>query len=153
MPTQFVRGKPVGQSSGFQGQREVIEKLKEIMNETTAREVKQVYYEAGTILRDQARANAPRSKTRTKGTHLADAIFVDMGRDDDPNVLVGVRYSPNGAPHAHLVEYGRQLKNAEFGSEKVAARPYFRPAISQTIPLITQKIKDGLLAVIAKAVK
>jgi HK97 gp10 family phage protein len=142
MPTQFVRGKQVGQSSGFVGQREVIAKLKEVINATNAREVKQVYYEAGTILRDQIRANAPYDPKRKSGTHLRDAVFVDEGREDAPDVLVGVNYRK--APHAHLVE---------FGSVKTAAKPYFRPAISQSIPRITQKIKDGLLAVIAKAVK
>jgi HK97 gp10 family phage protein len=142
MPTQFVRGKPVGESTGFQGQRAVIAKLKEIMNATNAREVKQVYYEAGTILRDQIRANAPRSTTRKSGTHLADAVFVNWGRDDAPDVLVGVNYKK--APHAHWLEYG---------NARTAAQPYMRPAISQTVPRIAQKIKDGLLAVIAKAVK
>jgi HK97 gp10 family phage protein len=142
MPTQFVRGKPVGQSSGFVGQREVIAKLKEIMNATNAREVKQVYYEAGTILRDQIRANAPYDPKRKRGTHLRDAVFVDEGREDAPDVLVGVNYRK--APHAHWSEYG---------NARHAATPYFRPAISQTVPRIAQKIKDGLLAVIAKAVK
>lgn len=128
----------------IEGLEEIQDRLAAIMNGVTGRQVKDVYYAAGRRLRDRARANAPYDTGRKKGTHLRDAIFVDRGDGNKPNVLVGVRYFPNGAPHAHLVEYG---------SARNSGHPYMRPAIAQEAAAIASDIKQGLLKIIEDAVK
>lgn len=125
----------------IEGLEEIQARLAKIINGVTGKEAKQTYYEGGKLLRDQAVYNAPYDPGRKKGTHLRDAIFVSWGDDNKPNVLVGVRYNPKGAPHAHLVEYG---------TVKMSPSPYFRPAVGQTASVIAATIKNGLQAIIEK---
>lgn len=138
-----------------EGLDEILHRISAVMNAVTAREAKQVYYDAAERLRDRARANAPYDSKRTRGWHLRDAIFVDWGAENKPTVLVGVRYGltdlagygiipGTGAPHAHLVEYG---------SARSSARPYMRPAISQEAGAIASDIKRGLLKIVEGATK
>ena len=139
----------------IEGLEEIHDRLAAIKNAVTGRQVKDVYYAAGRRLRDRARANAPYDPGRKKGIHLRDAIFVDWGEENKPNVLVGVRYGladltgygiipGTGAPHAHLVEYG---------SARTSAHPYMRPAIAQEASAIANDIKQGLLKIIESATK
>jgi HK97 gp10 family phage protein len=131
------------QAFQIEGLGEIVDKLAAIVDAPTAREAKEVYYEGGKILADQARANAPYDPDRKKGTHLRDAIFVTRGDESKPDVLVGVRYNqPRGAPHGHLLEYG---------TAKMKAQPFFRPAMTQTGRVIASTIKTGLLRVIEKS--
>lgn len=128
----------------IEGIEEIQANLARVLDEVTGEQAKDVYYEAGKILRDAARAKAPYDTGRVKGTHLRDAIFVDRGEKIKPNVLVGVRYKAPGAPHAHLIEYG---------SHKAPAQPYMRPAISGTASRIGKVIEQGLRKVIENAPK
>lgn len=101
---------------------------------------KDVFVEAAQVVRGFARTNAPYDDRRKKGTHLRDAIFVNAGDPGQPNALVGVRYKAPGAPHSHIVEYG---------SVKMAAHPFMRPAIQQASESVKAIIKNGLLKIIA----
>jgi HK97 gp10 family phage protein len=126
---------------GIEGLKEIQDKLKTKIDDVTGQKVKDLVYENGVILRDRARANAPYDPGRKKGTHLRDAIFVSRGDPDKADVLVGVRYRVPGAPHAHLVEYG---------TSKMQARPFFRPAMAQTGQQIASNIKTGLLKILGE---
>lgn len=128
----------------IEGIAEIQANIAKVMNRAVGTAAKDVYYRAGVILRDRARANAPYDPGRKKGTHLRDAIFCGRGDPTKPNVLVGVRYKVPGAPHAHLVE---------FGTSKWAGKPYFRPALAQSGPQIASTIKDGLLKIINDATR
>lgn len=133
--------KEVRQALRIDGLEAIQSKLGTIMNAIVGKEAKQVYMEAGLILRNQARTNAP-----VRTGRLRNAIFAGMGDPNKPNVLVGVSYGgkgrPTGAPHAHLVEYG--------SSRWPGGHPYFRPAITQSGPRIGATIKEGLQAIIEK---
>lgn len=107
-----------------------------------ASDVKELALEAGTVVRDAARANAPYDPNRKTGTHLRDAIFVDSGDPEKPDVLVGVNYRL--APHAHLQEHG---------SSRTVAHPYMRPAIEQTRSRVNQILGDGVARIISSRVK
>jgi HK97 gp10 family phage protein len=128
----------------IEGFKELQDKFAAVIDAPSAKEAKQLYYEQGRILRNQARENAPYDPGRKKGTHLKDAIFVSAGPEEKPDVLVGVRYKAPGAPHAHLVE---------FGTSKMPANPFFRKAIAQAGPTIASNIKSGLIQIIEKAAK
>lgn len=107
-------------------------------------EAKQVFFDAGKIVRKYARYFAPYDKKRKKGTHLRDAILVSKGPLAFTDVLVTVRYKRPGAPHAHLIE---------FGTVRMAARPFMRPAASTAKGEVQQLLHEEILKLIKAAPK
>lgn len=91
----------------------------------------------GRVLRDEARRRAPFDPTRTTGTHLRDAIIHTRGRWDpaNPSIVVMVRRRRRGAPHAHLLEYG---------TRRMQARPFMRPAVAVVGGRIVEQIARDL---------
>jgi HK97 gp10 family phage protein len=93
-------------------------------------------------IRDEARDLAPVYEGKLPageppaGT-LRDAIYVTRGPDDRPGVVVAVDLKK--AYYARFVE---------LGTSKMAARPYFRPAVISTRPLVANMIADGLKGII-----
>lgn len=125
-----------------EGLKETVQKLERIVDAATGREMKQVYYAAGKEFRDEAKTLAPFDPERKEGTHLRDAIFVSWGKDEEPNVLVGVRTSgESSAPHAHFLEYGW---------EDGEAQPFMRPAAAAAAPRITKIIGGGLIKIVER---
>jgi HK97 gp10 family phage protein len=114
------------------GLKDIQDRLARIVSNVTGREMKAVYVEAAGIVADDIRARAPEDTGLLKR-----AIFVGSGDLNKPNALVGVGYRK--APHAHLVEYG---------TVKMAARPFVRPALSANGPQVAEFIRAGLLKII-----
>lgn len=117
------------------GVAEIQERLSRIIDATTGREIKEVYLEGAKILADEARHRAPLGPTG----RLKRAIFAARGDENKPNALAGVNYKI--APHAHFTEYG---------TVKMSARPYFRPAIATSKTAIASTIIKGFQKVIEK---
>lgn len=115
-----------------EGLDEILANVSKVINKTTGAEAKEVFLSAALKLRDKARQNAP----RVTG-NLRRGIFAARGDENKPNALVGVNYRI--APHAHLVE---------FGTVRMAARPYMRPAVTMTGQEIGRMIREGLLKII-----
>lgn len=105
---------------------------------------KRVYVKAAWRVALRASYLAPYDSKRKKGTHLRDAILVSPGPLFYSNALVGVRYRRPGAPHAHLVE---------FGTTRMQARPFMRPAAVSTAGEVQVVLREGLEQVIASTVK
>lgn len=121
------------------GMKELLRNLKLVEEVPHTKEAKQIFFDAGKIVRNYARHFAPYGKTRTKGTHLRDAILVSKGPLLFTDVLVTVRYKRPGAPHAHLIE---------FGTVKSPAHPFMRPAASTAKVQVQEVIKKQLIALI-----
>lgn len=123
-----------------------LERIVEATGQSAGIELKRVFMKAAvTGLVERAKQLAPfRAKRgRTKiTTHLRDAIFADYGPDGKPNVLVGV----NGrrAPHGRWIEYG---------TPRMIARPFWRPAISGTRDFMAKVIVQGFLKLIHSKIK
>ena len=100
-------------------------------------EAKKVYVDAAAKLAVDIRGRAP-----VRTGLLRSAVFSGPGDPNKSNALVGVGYGK--APHAHLVEYG---------TGKMSARPFVRPAVIAMGPALASDIKSGLLKVIAKHTK
>mgnify|MGYP001609833769 CR=1 FL=1 len=96
-----------------------------------------VLMDAGDVVKDEVRSRAPYNPKRKKGTHLRDAVFVSEGDPSKwpggPNILVGV--SAKKAPHRHLVEYG---------TAKMAAKPYWRPGMRAAQEGVARTLKAGI---------
>jgi HK97 gp10 family phage protein len=119
--------------------------MERIVGNTGAEKLKPVFFDAGAALRDQAKNNAPYDPRRKEGYHLREAIFCAPGQKGEPNVLVGVSRSRRkrgkpSAPHGILVEYG---------TARMQAQPFFRPAIAQT----TAKMRDIIVTGIDDAIQ
>lgn len=108
---------------------------------------KSIYADGAALIRDRAKQLAPFDPTRRKGTHLRDAIYMYTRNPRESFVLVGVRHSPRGAPHAHLMEFGYATRGGGF----FAGRPYFRPAIAEMSDQAGKVIIDGLSKAIEAA--
>jgi HK97 gp10 family phage protein len=123
--------------------------LERIVGAVAAERLKPTFFEAGAALRDQAKNNAPYDPRRKEGYHLRESIFCAPGQKNEPNVLVGLSRSRKkrgkpSAPHGILVEYG---------TSKMAAQPFFRPAITQTSGRMRDIIITGVEKAISEAIK
>jgi HK97 gp10 family phage protein len=91
------------------------------------------------MIRDEAKDMAPVATAEEIGPHakyppgtLKNSIFAAPGKDK-PIAYVGV--SPKKVPYAGMVEYG---------TSKMTAQPYLRPAIAATRPIAAVVIAEGL---------
>lgn len=99
--------------------------IKKLLNVTDFKEMKPVYLEAAELVRDRIKDNAPQGPTgNLKRSPVAKAL--------DNVVIAGI--DRKIAPHAHLLE---------FGTVKMAARPFFRPAIDTSKNDVAEIIKNG----------
>jgi HK97 gp10 family phage protein len=128
----------------FEGLPELQAKMAELMSRATGKEVKKIWMQAALVLRDAARDYAPIAPGPV--THyekgqppriiqpgaLQAAIFAAYGKEDAPDVLVGV--NDKQAPHAHWLE---------FGNARIPAQPYMRPALVLMRSTCVQIIADG----------
>ena len=127
----------------IEGLDQLMNNLNLVGNVPASAAAKAVFHQAGLVVRRYARFYAPFDPDRKKGTHLRDAILVSDGPKQYPNVLVVVSYKmKGGAPHAHLLE---------FGTVKMSARPYMRPASATAKPEVEWIIHDGILELIKGA--
>lgn len=127
-----------------EGLNQFYDNVERVLDRTSAENLKGVFMKAGMVLRDRAKANAP-----FRTGKLRNAIFAAPGNPDKPNVLVGVSRSKRKtgappAPHGILIEYG---------TSKMQARPFFRPAITETKGQMAEIIITGFKKTIEDAVK
>ena len=155
------------------GAQELIKRVSEAFG---PQYVKEALLPGAIIVRDRARANAPRGKRRLNSEKYAkeplrDGIFAVRGRPNDPSVIIGVNIKRH--PEATWVEWGTQphriprikasLKGKMlkiFGKivshvEHPGAKkhPFFRPALRQSAPEAIDAIKKGARDVLHKRVK
>lgn len=137
-----------GKSVRLEGLQEISANIDRILKETgrsgaraVGEKIKRVLMGGALMVRDEVRDMAPHGKTG----NLKRGVFAAYGREDKPDVLVGVNYRI--APHAHLVEFGHGGPNA------APPHPYFRPGIAAAKPLAIRAIADGLRKVIEESVK
>jgi HK97 gp10 family phage protein len=135
---------------GLKGTTEKMQQVKTLLN---SEEVQDALLPAAMLVRDTAkrlvREGPGKRRDGSKRKHLRDLIFATKGKrrgkgilgafanvlagDLGPNVIIGV--DRKQAPHAHLVE---------FGTAKMPARPYLRPAVAVARPLVVAVIENGL---------
>ncbi len=126
---------PKGKAVRLEGMAELQEKISQIIDRATGKDVKKIHMGAALVLRDEARDLAPVLQKPKKGRVaglLRSAIFAAYGKDSVSDVLVGVNYKI--APHAHWLE---------FGNVRIPAQPYMRPAITATRSKVVAVIAEG----------
>jgi HK97 gp10 family phage protein len=92
---------------------------------------------AGRVLLGAAKRYVPKSTTRRRGTHLRDALAVEVVREKGgrtAKAFIGAKR--NKAKHAHLVEFGsgpRRQKNGRW-TGTMPASPFLRRAMESDGP-------------------
>jgi len=127
-------------ATGIEGGEELAKKLEGLTGTPYTQRVVDAINEWAVMLRDRARQKAPLGPTG----NLRRSIFADRRRPFhdkwQPSALAGVNASI--APHAHLVE---------FGTVKMSARPFFRPAAEETAAAGQALVRRALEASIKEA--
>lgn len=154
---------PKGKFAIAEGLPELQKRVADLVNRVdggneAGREVKQIWMKGAILIRDQARSNAPTIKSDPKNPKdwqqpgvLKSAIYAAYGRDNAPNVIVGVNYRK--APQAYWIEFGATERTTKSGANRgsVPPNPYFRPAVTQKKAEATAVIAQGYRELIEKA--
>lgn len=122
-------------SLGFEGMAKVQKRIRTIMDESAGKDMKEAYLQGAIVIANEAKLRAPLGPTG----NLKRGVFAARGDPNKRNALAGMNYRI--APHAHLVEYG---------TVKMVARPYFRPAITTKKDAAGRVIIDGLKKILEK---
>jgi len=115
-----------------EGLDDLAKAVEELKGRVSGKEVQDILLSGAFVIRDEARARVPVDTGR-----LRENIIATRGKPkgDETDVLVGVKYGKDGAPHAHLVE---------FGSSVQFPKPFFRPAVAAKKAEAGKKIAEGL---------
>ena len=122
------------------GLKDLEKDFKRLTKSFKPEEVKKASMEAAQIIRDEAERRAPLGPTgNLKKSNVVKPLNKDKKK---PSAIAAV--DRKVAPHAHFVE---------FGTSKMTARPFFRPAVELEGPKAAQKFRDSLKKLVEKAVK
>ena len=117
----------------LEGMDEILAKLMELGQRAGPVE-NQALYDGAKIVQANASQRAPRSETA--GEHLADNIVISEAKQGE-----GIKYIDVG-PSAPFF-YGKFM---EYGTTKVAARPFIGPAKAESRKQVLETIKQTLKA-------
>lgn len=117
----------------------ILDNLNSILTKTRSEQLKGIFMEAGAVVRDRAKANVP-----VRTGKLKNRIFAAPGKPDKSDILVGVAKPEEGYPYEMAVEYG---------TSKMSAHPFFRPAITESRDEVGKIIITGVRQTIEDAVK
>jgi len=133
---------------GIDGLDEIKAKIAEKVQQMGGQEAKKIFMQAGLLVVREIRADIHHSITG----RLSDAIFASYGREDKPNVVVGVNIGPRGrAPYGWNVEFGHEIRHGGSGragtgtvSGRVPPYPYFQPGVKAASPAAGAVIVQGM---------
>jgi HK97 gp10 family phage protein len=120
----------------LEGMDELDAKLQELIASVKPEVVEPFLLEGARTIRDAAKANSPPPVTGNLRRSIKAKTLKQIGIGPR-SALAGIDYRI--APHAHLLEYG---------TVKMAARPFFRKAWDANKTAVKEKIIDKLKAVI-----
>ena len=126
----------------LRGFQELAQKLQELPNAITADLLEAALKGGAKIGRDAAAVNAPRDPA--SGKHMGDHIVVRTIEKDGVHAVVGIApqgWSPEKGKGEGPFFYWRFF---EYGTSKMPARPFMRPAIDENRDAITQAVADKL---------
>ena len=135
-----------------EGLHELIATLRKLPANVQKRVLRPAMREAANVVRDAAQANALQ-QFQGEGT-LAEAIAQKSGRGGKSRVLYRVGVEGGAKKNEATPYYWRFL---EFGTVKMPARPFMRPAFENNkgaiLQTITDKLRKGLAREASRAAK
>lgn len=136
---------PALKKVGIAGIKEMRDTVGHVIDKAGAEELKEVFFDAGSIFYEALQTAAPVSETGSPdfpSGSLRDAIFIGRGKPTKPNVMVGVS-GHNGENYLGIW--------LEYGTVKMSPHPFFRPTLLATRPEMADKIANGIKQAIEDA--
>lgn len=112
----------------LEGQEELERKLAKMTESVGYDRMEKIMYESAEEVRDELKTAAPAGPT---GNLARSPVAKKMPKSRSPVVIAGI--DRKIAPHAHLIE---------FGTVKMAARPFFRPVWDRLRGKVNKEIAD-----------
>jgi len=135
------------------GDRELIAKLKKLGDQTGGRMLETAVVSGALLVQNEAKRLAPVKTGNLRrsihvGGHSEESELADSTGSD-------IEGSSHSASEAHVlvgtnVEYGTYQ---EFGTSKIPARPYLRPALDEQADAVQTEIREALKDLILGAVR
>ena len=130
----------------MQGTKELVEVLKKLPADMQKRILMQAVRAGGQILRKEMIANVPAESGRLRKSIAIERMKIRRSNDDGAHIVVGISSKNDDKENKRWPQvYGRML---EFGTSKMAARPWARPAFEkvreQIIQLWIKKLSEGI---------
>jgi len=122
------------------GVLETVKALDKVSNSLKGKVMGKTLLKQAEIIAEDARDRAPLGPTGNLKRSLRAKLLDEKSRF--PTVAIAA-VDRKIAPHAHLVE---------FGTSKMSARPFFRPAVDSHGGKVIDNIKDGAKKLIERAV-
>lgn len=123
---------------------EFVKKMNAMGESVESEEIFEALMKGAFRLRDNAKARAPYQSVRAHPEgwlHIRDVIFAARGKPEKdrkgPTVIAGV--NARKAPQAFWIEKG---------TYKMAARPFWRPAVAQSRPQIAAQLREDLQTIL-----
>jgi len=125
----------------IEGILETASKLKQLSDSLKGKAMGDNLLKQAQMIADDARDRAPLGPTGNLKRSLHARLLSDKLRF--PKVAIAA-VDRKIAPHAHLIE---------FGTSKMSARPFFRPAVDSHAGKVIDNIRDGAENLVKKAVR
>jgi len=115
-----------------------VKKIKQLSNSLKGKGMSDTLLRQAQVIAEDARNRAPLGPTGNLKRSLHARMLGD--RPNFPKVAIAA-VDRRIAPHAHLIE---------FGTSKMSARPFFRPAVDAHASKVISNIKDGAKKLVEK---
>ena len=125
----------------IEGILEMTSKLKQLSGSLKGKAMGDTLLKQAEIIAEDARDRAPLGPTGNLKRSLLARLLVD--KTGFPKVAIAA-VDRKIAPHAHLVE---------FGTSKMSAKPFFRPAVDAHGGKVIDNIKNGAKKLVEKAAR
>jgi len=125
----------------IQGLDELERRIKSLRSALEAKDVEEILVKGARLVRDDAKRRAPRGPTG----NLRRGVKAKKGKRRGKmysTAFAAMDYKV--APHAYLVEYG---------TSKMRARPYFRPAVDSMKDQVRQTVQAGIDKLLQEAIR
>jgi len=124
----------------LEGLLETVNALDKVSNSLKGKVMGKILLKQAEIIAEDARNRAPLGPTGNLKRSLHAELLPEKTRF--PTVAIAA-VDRKIAPHAHLIE---------FGTSKMSARPFFRPAVDAHANKVISNIKDGAKKLVEKSV-
>jgi hypothetical protein len=149
---------------GVSGFAEVVRKLENIIDEVSAKELKQVYVAAAAHISDQARDNIASLNASAELKEVLTAAVVTNAGPDDQNNAISAMVQPaavrrlgkgRSVPNPAWFEFGTEARKTADGWNRgqIQPTPVFRPAIAQAKGKVKDELVKGISEIVRKATK
>jgi hypothetical protein len=159
MARSTVTGKSLLKFDGIPQLIAKLEKMSNVGDGSTGKQIKQACFDAAVVVSNQVRANIQGLNASPELKEVLTATVVtNYGPEDKPNAISAMRQQAairklgkdRSIPNPAWFEYGTVARRTRDGANRgmIQPTPVFRPGVEQARPEATRVLVDGLSKVI-----